>query len=31
MGGILLQAFLKSKVLEADQIVATVEHAERAG
>ncbi len=31
MGGILLQAFLKSKVLESDQIVATVEHAERAG
>jgi pyrroline-5-carboxylate reductase len=31
MGGILLQAFLKSKVLEPDQIVATVEHAERAG
>src|SRR5271163_1768538 len=31
MGGILLQAFLKSKVLEADQIIATVEHAERAG
>jgi pyrroline-5-carboxylate reductase len=31
MGGILLQAFLKSKVLEPDQIIATVEHAERAG
>ncbi len=31
MGGILLQAFLKSKVLEADQILATVEHADRAG
>jgi pyrroline-5-carboxylate reductase len=31
MGGILLQAFLKSKVLEPEQIVATVEHAERAG
>src|ERR1700735_3598222 len=30
MGGILLQAFLKSKVLEPDQIVATVEHADRA-
>ena len=27
MGGILLQAFLKSKVLEPEQIVATVEHA----
>lgn len=31
MGGILLQAFLKSKVLEPDQILATVEHADRAG
>jgi pyrroline-5-carboxylate reductase len=31
MGGILLQAFLKSKVLEPEQIVATVEHADRAG
>src|SRR5580658_9899345 len=31
MGGILLQAFLKSKVLEPEQIVATVEHEERAG
>jgi pyrroline-5-carboxylate reductase len=31
MGGILLQAFLKSKVLEAEQIVATVGHADRAG
>jgi pyrroline-5-carboxylate reductase len=31
MGGILLQAFLKSKVLEPEQIMATVEHAERAG
>ena len=31
MGGILLQAFLKSKVLEPEQILATVEHAERAG
>jgi pyrroline-5-carboxylate reductase len=31
MGGILLQAFLKSKVLEPDQIMATVEHADRAG
>src|SRR3984957_16398335 len=30
MGGILLQAFLKSKVLEPDQIVATGEHADRA-
>jgi hypothetical protein len=30
MGGILLQAFLKSKVLEADQLVATVGHEERA-
>ena len=30
MGGILLQAFLKSKVLEPDQIVATVQHGERA-
>ena len=26
MGGILLQAFLKSKVLEPEQILATVEH-----
>jgi pyrroline-5-carboxylate reductase len=31
MGGILLQAFLKSKVLEPEQILATVEHEERAG
>jgi pyrroline-5-carboxylate reductase len=31
MGGILLQAFLKSKVLEPEQIAATVQHAERAG
>jgi pyrroline-5-carboxylate reductase len=31
MGGILLQAFLKSKVLEPEQIVATVQHEERAG
>jgi pyrroline-5-carboxylate reductase len=31
MGGILLQAFLKSKVLEPEQIMATVEHTERAG
>ncbi len=31
MGGILLQAFLKSKVLEPEQIFATVEHADRAG
>jgi pyrroline-5-carboxylate reductase len=31
MGGILLQAFLKSKVLEPEQIMATVEHADRAG
>jgi pyrroline-5-carboxylate reductase len=31
MGGILLQAFLKSKVLEPEQIMATVEHEERAG
>jgi pyrroline-5-carboxylate reductase len=30
MGGILLQAFLKSKVLEPGQIVATVHHEERA-
>src|ERR1700678_4060967 len=30
MGGILLQAFLKSKVLEPEQILATVQHAERA-
>ena len=30
MGGILLQAFLKSKILHADQLVATVQHAERA-
>ncbi len=30
MGGILLQAFLKSKVLEPDQLVATVGHEERA-
>ncbi len=30
MGGILLQAFLKSKVLEPDQIAATVQHGERA-
>jgi pyrroline-5-carboxylate reductase len=30
MGGILLQAFLKSKVLEPCQIVATVQHEERA-
>ena len=31
MGGILVQAFLKSKVLEPEQIVATVEHEDRAG
>jgi len=31
MGGILVQAFLKSKVLEPEQILATVEHEERAG
>src|ERR1700683_875211 len=31
MGGILLQAFLKSKVLEPEQILATVEHEDRAG
>ena len=31
MGGILLQAFLKSKVLEPEQITATVEHEDRAG
>jgi pyrroline-5-carboxylate reductase len=31
MGGILLQAFLKSKVLEPEQIVATVGHEDRAG
>jgi pyrroline-5-carboxylate reductase len=30
MGGILLQAFLKSKILEADQLVATVQHEEKA-
>ncbi len=30
MGGILLQAFLKNQLLEPDQIVATVQHAERA-
>ena len=30
MGGILLQAFLKSKILEADQLTATVGHEERA-
>ena len=30
MGGILLQAFLKSKVLEPDQIAATVQHGDRA-
>jgi pyrroline-5-carboxylate reductase len=30
MGGILLQAFLKSKVLEPEQIAATVQHEERA-
>jgi pyrroline-5-carboxylate reductase len=30
MGGILLQAFLKNNLLSADQIVATVQHAERA-
>ncbi len=30
MGGILLQAFLKSKILEPDQLVATVQHEERA-
>jgi pyrroline-5-carboxylate reductase len=30
MGGILLQAFLKSKVLEPEQILATVQHEERA-
>src|SRR6202041_2550407 len=31
MGGIWLQAFPKSKVLEPEQILATVEHADRAG
>ncbi len=31
MGGILVQAFLKSKVLEPEQILATVEHEDRAG
>jgi pyrroline-5-carboxylate reductase len=31
MGGILLQAFLKSKVLEPEQLLATVGHADRAG
>ena len=31
MGGILLQAFLKSKVLEPDQLLATVGHEDRAG
>src|ERR1700723_3880516 len=30
MGGILLQAFLKNNLLAADQIFATVQHAERA-
>ncbi len=30
MGGILLQAFLKSKILGSDQLVATVQHEERA-
>lgn len=30
MGGILLQAFLKSKVVDAEQILATVQHQERA-
>jgi pyrroline-5-carboxylate reductase len=30
MGGILLQAFLKSKILDADQLIATVQHEERA-
>ena len=30
MGGILLQAFLKSKILDADQLTATVGHEERA-
>src|SRR5277367_156687 len=30
MGGILLQAFLKNNLLSAEQIVATVQHAERA-
>jgi pyrroline-5-carboxylate reductase len=30
MGGILLQAFLKNNLLSTDQIVATVQHAERA-
>src|SRR5271168_512628 len=30
MGGILLQAFLKNNLLAAEQIVATVQHAERA-
>src|ERR1700751_6456480 len=30
MGGILLQAFLKNNLLGADQIFATVQHAERA-
>jgi pyrroline-5-carboxylate reductase len=30
MGGILLQAFLKSKILEPEQIVATVQHEEKA-
>src|SRR6202051_5420859 len=30
MGGILLQAFLKNNLIAADQIFATVQHAERA-
>src|SRR5579884_300927 len=30
MGGILLQAFLKNNLVHADQIVATVQHPERA-
>ena len=30
MGGILLQAFLKSRILEPDQLVATVQHEEKA-
>ena len=30
MGGILLQAFLKNNLLAAEQIFATVQHAERA-
>ncbi len=31
MGGILLQAFLKSRVLQPEQLIATVQHEERAG